>query len=114
QLGLDTVGSEAEQKHPDAGPAIRSFLGRHLIVDAALGATTNHGCAETSHRYGSLTGPFHRIGGDNDARGTHAESFGKGVVDDDAIDVHRLGDFRTHLRQGTTSSWLVSRIGASD
>ena len=63
-----------------------------LVIPETFGAASelmaDDGRAEARrNRRGDLC-PFHRVGGDDDARSAHAEGFGERVIDGDAVDRH--------------------------
>src|SRR4029078_12028834 len=84
----ERIRREAEHQDAHAGAAIWSFMGRQITVDAALRSAADDGGAKAGGDGCGNACPFKRVGRNDDAGAAHAEGFGKGIVDGDAVDRH--------------------------
>jgi hypothetical protein len=88
QLLLQVLRRHAEDEHGEAGAAVGSLFCRQGSLDAGLAAAGDDGGGEAREALRGRGRPFQGIGGDQDARGRHAEGLGERVLDRDAVDDH--------------------------
>ena len=100
------LGRHREEQDADAGPRVRRLGGDRARGRCRPRSRGDHRGGEAGHRHRRLARPFGRVGGDDDRGGAHAERFGKGVVDRDAV--------AGQLRQATSSKTVSTPASRRD
>ena len=111
KLVLQVGRRHREDQHANAGPPVGRLIRPKLPVDGGFATAADDRGRVTRHRHGGLPRPAQAVRGDDDRGGPHAESFGERIVDQDAIQSHRLHD--TASKGSATPSALARTFNRS-